>query len=317
VAVGEELYRASPRGDLFGVQAALRNGANVNIIADFGDSPLHAASRGGYLDIVRALLNAGADTQVRDALFETALHDSCARDRLEVVRELVRKGADVWAKCRFGRTPYDENNDRPRFAPPTGAVAEFLLQHYQQKIFENEGRRSLLMILKHGKLLQGRLKLEIAVVSTDEVLSILRYFVEQDPDSICERDDIGNLPLRIACRRFARLSLIRYLLQQDTATLHISNDDGALPIHLACDFGALLPVFKYLVEENNAAGTLCARDCDGNLPLHALCGSNEASLGTFEYLTKAYPAALKTRNSNGALPLHVLCESPNPSLKVQ
>ena len=148
---------------------------------------------------------------------------------------------------------------------------------------------------------------------------MLGYFVGQDVECIRERDHNGNLPLHVACgnagRKPALFPVIQYLVQQDSATLHISNNEGALPIHLACQSGASLRTIKYLVEENGGVGTLCARDSNGTLPLHGLCGSTESTLEMIEYLTKAFPAALSTQNGNGALPLHALCETPHPLLK--
>jgi len=312
----ELLFDASTHGNLAGVEEALRNGANVDTRSAgnlYNKTSLHVASRNGHFAIVRVLLDAGANTEARDSYDGTPLHDACTTGILEAVRELVRRGADIFAKNRNGRTPYDSSVRHP-------AVTEFLLQHYRQKIFESEGRRSLLTILKQGDILFGQgVALQIGRVSSDELLSMLRYFVEHDPDCIHERDNSGDLLLHVACRKVRRrpavFQAIQYLVEQDPATLHISNNDGALPIHLTCQSGASLQAVKHLVEDNGGAGTLCARDSNGALPLHGLCGSTESALETIEYLAKAYFAALSTQNSNGALPLHALCQTPHPLLK--
>ena len=122
-----------------------------------------------------------------------------------------------------------------------------------------------------------------------------------------------DLPIHLACScSHVSFEMIQYLVEQAPSTLCISNNNGALPIHVACQFGVLLQVIKYLVEENGGADTLRSRDNNGDLPLHTLCGSNQPSLKTVEYLIKTYPAASSTRNNNGALPLHVLCGSTVP-----
>ena len=157
------------------------------------------------------------------------------------------------------------------------------------------------------------------VCQTDASLLVLKYLVEQDPDSVRTRDGNGNLPIHITCRhRNYRHATIRFLVQQDSATLQISNNAGALPIHLATQYHASLLSIKYLVEEDGGAASLCARDRNGALPLHILCGRLEPQLKMVELLVKAHPAALSTRNRNGSLPLHVLCgcRFAQPSLKV-
>jgi len=66
-------------------------------------------------------------------------------------------------------------------------------------------------------------------VSVDQMVGMLRYFVEQDPDCIRERDDNGDSPLHVACRKPAPFPVIQYLVQQDSAALHISKTSEALP----------------------------------------------------------------------------------------
>ena len=153
-----QLYDAACRGDLAGVEQALRNGANVDARRSLScETSLHAASRAGHLAIVRVLLDAGANTEVRDSIGATALHDACDHGRLEVVREMVQRGADIFAKNRHGGTPFD-------YAACNGhtVVVEFLLQHYRETIYESEGRRSLLTILKQGEYPSyGRMVLQI------------------------------------------------------------------------------------------------------------------------------------------------------------
>jgi len=128
-------------------------------------------------------------------------------------------------------------------------------------------------------------------------ISFIECLVEQHSGSINACDGLGNLPIHIACSHYADFVVIRYLAEKDLATLHISNNAGNLPIHLACRFGRSLRLIKFLVEENGGAGTLCARGHDGNLPLHALCGSFDISLKMVKYVIQAYPAATSTRNS--------------------
>jgi len=316
------LYESAKDGNLAGLELALRRGDGVNdsFVYDCEDNDfetaLHVASRNGHFAIVKVLLDAGADIDSRDSGGGTPLHDACIHGRLVVVKELVRRGADIYPKDNDGETPFDFAGN---YIHSRDDIMEYLLQHYREEIFESEGRRSLLTILKQGELvnrLPGRrvrlsgtwAKLQIGTVRVDQLVSLLRYFVEHDPDSIHEQDDAGDLPLHIACRRLGLHEVIQYLLEQDPTTMHISNNSGALPIHMACQFGASLPIIKYLIEENGGAGTLSARDNRGSLPIHLACSRHHAPFEIIQYLGVHSPSTLFVSNNNGALPIHLACQ---------
>jgi len=306
----DPLYSAACCGDLAGVKDALwlRNGGarRVNARFRYGETALHGASGRGHLAIVKVLLDAGANIDSRDDDEGTPLHNACCNNHLAVVRELIRRGADIYAKDIPGDTPFDS---AASIGYPT-VVPKFMLQHYQAKIFESEGSRSLLTILKQANFSSRKVGLQIGRVSMDQMISMLGCCVAQNHDSIRERDSDGNLPIHIACRSHLHpLALIQYLLRQDPATLHIANSAGSLPIHLACDSGVSMQVIKYLVEESEGGvGTLCARDSNGNLPIHVACSRHRAPLEMIQYLAEQAPATLCISNNNGALPIHLACQ---------
>jgi len=314
------LYESAKNGNRAGLELALRNGVSVDFLfrysrVDHVETALHAASRKGHFAIVRVLLDAGANINSRDSLGGAPLHDACLYGRLNIARELVQRGADICAGNIHGRTPFDMARSARTASLGDGmAVMEYLLQHYRNDIFESEGRQSLLSILKKGEYSDGsRVLLPIGKVTIDELLSVLRYFVEQDPETIRGQNNTGNLPLHIACHRLGLLEVFRYLLEQDPATLHIANNDGALPIHLACQKDAawqsIQLAIKYLVEESEGgAGTLCTRDSKGNLPIHLACSCSHVSLEMIEYLVEHSPPTLYIANNNGALPIHMACQ---------
>jgi len=305
--VVRQLYNASYRGDLDAVEQALCNGASVDSSAALSnETSLHVSSREGHLDTVRALLDAGADIQAKDSYGGTPLHSACAYNRLEVVRELIRRGADIFAKTMYGGTPFDRS-----VVNSHSTVTEFLLQHYRETIYESEGHRSLLTILKQGEYSQGGgVVLQIGrLVSIDDMVGMLRCFVERYPDCFLrERDENGDLPIHIACRKPARFPVIQYLVQQDSGTLHISNQEGALPIHLACRAGASLHQIKYLVEQDQ--NFVREKDGNGELPVHIACAMMRTeNLELFRYLVLQDPATLRIPNNAGELPIHLACRS--------
>ena len=118
---------------------------------------------------------------------------------LEVVKELVRRGADIYAKDIDGRTPCEH-------ASFGGPLEKYMLQRYQTEIFEKEGRYVLLAILKQANYVHRFAALPIGKVDVEQMIAMLGYFVEQDPDSIRQRDGDGNLPIHVACLRLCSFS---------------------------------------------------------------------------------------------------------------
>jgi len=61
----ENLIYAATFGDVEGVRAALRAGANTNAVDASRSSPLRAAAERGHLEVVKLLVDAGADLDLR------------------------------------------------------------------------------------------------------------------------------------------------------------------------------------------------------------------------------------------------------------
>ena len=60
-----------------------------------------------------------------------------------------------------------------------------------------------------------------------------------------------------------------------------------------------------------------ARDRQGALPLHVLCGSTNPSVRTVQYLVQSFPATVSTRTHAGEYPfLIAACETASASLSV-
>ena len=74
-------------------------------------------------------------------------------------------------------------------------------------------------------------------------------------------------------------------------------------MHSLCGSG--VPVeyasVRYLVEQGGV-DTLAARNQEGALPLHLLCGSTNPSLRTVKYLIQAYTESLAARTNAGQYP---------------
>jgi len=258
--------------------------------------------------IANVLLHNGANVNATDDYGKTALHWACCLDdNLDIVEELVQRGADVYCKSRVQKTPFDE-------ADGLESMTDFLLEHYEEKVWQQEGHLALHAILREAKLENSEVQLPIGTLSIAQLLALLESIHSQNPDSIHSQDSNGDLPLHVACRNNAPIKVLYFLVDQDRSTLLTVNSAGSLPIHEACRGGASLVNIKFLVEKGGV-DTLFARDNQNALPIHEACRGG-ASLAMIKFLVKkGGVGTLDARDEQGALPVHVLCQS-NPSVDV-
>ena len=105
----EDFCRLCEKGSAGEILEALRSGANVNGINEFGWSPLMAAAaKNPSVGAIAALLDAGADLFYVDAkIRHTILHNAVVNANPEVVRFLLDVGldADVDTPSLSGDTP--------------------------------------------------------------------------------------------------------------------------------------------------------------------------------------------------------------------
>ena len=108
----QELLAAADRGDVAGVRALLKNGANPNFQSRSdrtGVPPLVIAAQRGHTEVVRILLEAGARVEGRLWTDETALYAAAWRGHLDTVRLLLEWGANV--QVRVGTSHLDADAD--------------------------------------------------------------------------------------------------------------------------------------------------------------------------------------------------------------
>lgn len=100
----EQLFEAIQNGNLADVSDAIKNGADVNIENNFGDTPLRNAFLTKNLKIVKFLVEHGADINQTDNDGSTLLHVASLNGYL-VVRFLVKHGANINQSDKNGHTP--------------------------------------------------------------------------------------------------------------------------------------------------------------------------------------------------------------------
>ena len=73
---------------------------------------------------------------------------------------------------------------------------------------------------------------------------------------------------------------------------------------------------RFFVERGGVV-TLAARNHQGALPLHVLCGSTNPSLGTVQYMVQSFPGSVTARTNAGQYPFVIAAgESSTASLSV-
>jgi ankyrin repeat protein len=118
-----------------------------------------------------------------------------------------------------------------------------------------------------------RAALDQDALDTDDVVEIIEYLVEQNPEWLCARDQDGSLPLHVACRRGVSFAIIESMVNHAPQSLLVPRTtDGALALHVALDRGASSDseVIKVLLDHHDPV-TLTLRNSAGETPLHVAC----------------------------------------------
>jgi ankyrin repeat protein len=91
------------------VRLLLQNGADVNARTELGKTPLMNAAQAGSLSVLRTLLDAGADITALDKAGRGVLHWAVAgpHDDPAIVRRLLAAGAVTTQKNEVGQSPID------------------------------------------------------------------------------------------------------------------------------------------------------------------------------------------------------------------
>ncbi len=102
---GTEWLSLVRAGDTAGVEAALRDGADVRVRDQNDGTALSLAIKAGDAAMVRVLLQGGADVAEASDYGVTALHLAAREGAVEIIDLLLEYGASPTTLNRFGRTP--------------------------------------------------------------------------------------------------------------------------------------------------------------------------------------------------------------------
>jgi len=93
-----QLLESAHEGRLAAVRKLVKQGVDVNVRNQGGDTALHLAAVNGHVETMKALVQLGLDVNARDELRGTPLHEAAANGQTEAVQALFRLGADVCAR---------------------------------------------------------------------------------------------------------------------------------------------------------------------------------------------------------------------------
>jgi hypothetical protein len=225
------------RADFAVVEELLKRGADGDAKDCYGSTPLHWASERGNSHVVVELLSAGADPNAIDGDGNTPMHLACSYDgdpleeeRVTVLKALLEKGADIHAAN-------DERELSIDFALRLmeSSPVKCLLQHHYSSLCDGEGRLPLHAILRDATLDGNttpplRTALHQNVLVTNDLLEIIVFLVNQNPELVTALDEDGSVSLHVVCTTSAPLEIVRYLVEYAPGALRVARTtDGSYP----------------------------------------------------------------------------------------
>ena len=122
------------------VKQLIENGANINLLTDFGSTPLIMACNGGNIRIVRYLVEHGADVNTSNNNNHTCLMFASVMGYHHIVQYLLEEGADPEPVCNRGQTALHKSAAQGHFA-----ITNMLIETGLEMTKDNDGMTPLMM----------------------------------------------------------------------------------------------------------------------------------------------------------------------------
>jgi ankyrin repeat protein len=252
------LLWACLKGHVQVVKELVERGADMEAKDNHGCTPLHWACSYGHLAVFNELrghngvsssdakdsngatTSRGANIRAKDICGNTPLHSASAEGHLALVKALISDGADIRAVNQDGKLPMNQAVTYGK-----SVVVKYLLQHF----YATTRRLPLHELLKdltftwignpkslfHDTGPPLREALDENLLGTDDIVEILEYLVDRNPELLSSRDLDGLLPLHVACRRGAPFTIVQSLVNLCKASVKSVTPQGDLSLFLACE----------------------------------------------------------------------------------
>jgi uncharacterized protein len=295
-------------------QILANEGADINALDSFGNTPLHTAVAWQADQTTKYLLLRGADVRLRNLSGNSPLHTAVLQRSPEIVRILVEFGAPLEARDNLGMTPL-LTAARRNYAD----IAELLISlgaDYNTRdnrgntplheAVRNRNEQIALMLIEQGAAIfaENRFGDTPATLAFSASSDVVRWFLTRA--AVSARDDKGNTLLHIAAARHVSEEVLSLLIGRvpdidsrnnlintplHTAFLNLNrtavtqlvasgadifsrNGEGDSPLTMAIEMGT--DALSWIVSSENSSVT----DTLGNTPLHTA-----ASGGSLEAVT--------------------------------
>ena len=143
----------------------------------------------------------------------------------------------------------------------------------------------------------GQLPLHRALFRGNVTLGSTKLLVKGNPLAIRTSDNLGGLPLHVACYHHESTKVVDYLIGLDPNTLTAVDRVGNTPLHVAC-LGASYDIISLLLQ-NYGALSVSKRNVHNKLPIDKLFESGSVSdregidyIGSIFQLIRAYPESV-------------------------
>ncbi len=132
-AANKRLMQAAYDGNLSAIEEALKNGAQINARAEYGDTALNEAAEHGHLEVVKRLLEAGADIENKGGADKTPIMNAAFAGHVEIVRFFLEKGAkinnDLLSSVQMKVNILEENAEAGMVRPEAVEAWKGFLEH--------------------------------------------------------------------------------------------------------------------------------------------------------------------------------------------